>query len=140
MVLLHGPGNVGDTSPVGLHLPGVYYRGGGAEVHIFVETTVGRTASLRQGWSEEELRSGYCSHFAFRVDDLDEYRKRLAEHGVPLVGGPRVRGDDVEQIYCADPDGNIVELLTQLDGHTAERRRREIIESGQSVPIAPSCC
>ena len=54
-----------------------------------------------------------------------------------IVGGPRIRADHVEQWYIADPDGYIVELICQLDADAADRRRHELAESGEGVPVAP---
>jgi hypothetical protein len=63
-----------------------------------VETTPGRTAELRTPWSADELRTGYCVHFAFEVPSLDTYRDIFAGSGIAPVGGPRIRADNVEQI------------------------------------------
>jgi catechol 2,3-dioxygenase-like lactoylglutathione lyase family enzyme len=35
----------------------------------------------------------------------------LQANGGELVGGPRPRGDGVTQVYLADPDGHVVELM-----------------------------
>jgi hypothetical protein len=43
-----------------------------------VETIPGRTAELRTPWSADELRTGYCVHFAFEVPSLDTYRDIFA--------------------------------------------------------------
>jgi hypothetical protein len=61
----------------------------------------------------------------------------LAESGVPIAGGPRIRDDHVEQWYITDPDGHVVELICQLDVVTADRRRRELAESAEGVQVAP---
>jgi glyoxylase I family protein len=123
--------------PADFTFPGAYFRLGTAEVHVVVETEPGRTGQLRPEWSPEELRTGYTVHFALGLRDLGPTLARLTEHGVPVAGGPRIRADDVEQWYVTDPDGYVVELISQLDRATAERRRRELAESGEGVPMAP---
>jgi catechol 2,3-dioxygenase-like lactoylglutathione lyase family enzyme len=123
--------------PVDFTFPGAYVKRGGAEVHVVVEIEPDRTAQLRQKWSEEELRIGYVVHFALRVDSLDPYRRSLAERDLQPVGGPRIRADDVEQIYLVDPDGYVVELMCFHNEATANRRRTELAVSGEGVPIAP---
>ena len=102
-----------------------------------METTPSRTAELRTPWSADELRTGYCVHFAFEVPSLDTYRDILTAGGITPVGGPRIRADNVEQIYLADPDGHILELLCQLDQLAADQRRAELAASGEGVPVAP---
>ena len=125
------------SRPADFTFPGAYFKRGAAEVHVVVETAPGRTAELRTPWSADELRTGYCVHFAFEVPSLDTYRDILAANGVTPVGGPRIRADNVEQIYLADPDGHILELLCRLDQSVAEQRRAELAASGEGVPIAP---
>lgn len=49
--------------------------------------------------------------FSIRADDLDAWRKRLAERGVAIVGEYRwPRGGT--SLYMRDPDGALVELAT----------------------------
>jgi glyoxylase I family protein len=123
--------------PVDFTFPGAYFKRGGAEVHVVVESEPDRTAQLRPKWSDEELRTGYVVHFALRVDSLDAYRRALAERNLQPVGGPRIRADHVEQIYLADPDGYVVELMCFHNEATANRRRAELAASGEGVPVAP---
>jgi glyoxylase I family protein len=125
------------SRPADFTFPGAYFKRGAAEVHVVVETAPGRTAELRTPWSADELRTGYCVHFAFEVPSLDTYRDILAANGVAPVGGPRIRADNVEQIYLADPDGHILELLCWLDQSVADQRRAELAASGEGVPVAP---
>jgi glyoxylase I family protein len=125
------------SRPADFTFSGAYFKRGTAEVHVVVETTPGRSAELRTPWSADELRTGYCVHFALEVPSLDTYRDLLAAGGITPVGGPRIRADNVEQIYLADPDGYIVELLCRLDQQVADQRRAELAASGQGVPVAP---
>jgi catechol 2,3-dioxygenase-like lactoylglutathione lyase family enzyme len=123
--------------PADFTFPGAYFRRGGAEVHCVVETEPNRTAQLRPAWSQEELRTGYVVHFALKVASLEPFRRALAAHHLQPVGGPRIRADGVEQIYLADPDGYVVELMCFHDEETADRRRVELAASGEGVPVAP---
>jgi catechol 2,3-dioxygenase-like lactoylglutathione lyase family enzyme len=61
------------SRPADFTFPGAYFKRGTAEVHVVVESTPGRTAELRTRWSADELRTGYCVHFAFEVPSLDPY-------------------------------------------------------------------
>jgi len=58
--------------------------------------------------------------------------------GIAPVGGPRIRADNVEQIYLADPDGHILELLCRLDQPVADQRRAELAASGEGAPSRPA--
>jgi glyoxylase I family protein len=72
-----------------------------------------------------------------RVPSLDTYRDIFAGSCAAPVGGPRIRADSVEQIYLADPDGHIIELLCRLDQPVADQRRAELAASGEGIPVAP---
>ena len=137
-VLPKRTGDGGGCPPGRLHFSWAYFRLGTAEVHVVVETEAGRTQKLRQQWSPDELKTGYTVHFALGVRDLQPILARLAENDVRIAGGPRIRADHVEQWYIADPDGYIVELICQLNPDAADRRRHELAESGEGVPVAPS--
>ena len=49
-------------------------------------------------------------HIAFRTDDIEAFRRRLRERGIPFCdyGAWAMKG--WEQIFFYDPDGNIVEV------------------------------
>ena len=71
----------------------------------------GRARTVHTGWRPDELARGYATHVALAVEDFDSHLARLRERGVELVGGPRDRGDGVQQAYVADPDGHVVEIM-----------------------------
>ena len=49
-------------------------------------------------------------HIAFRTDDIDAFKRRLEEKGIPFsdYGAWAMKG--WEQIFFYDPDGNIIEV------------------------------
>jgi catechol 2,3-dioxygenase-like lactoylglutathione lyase family enzyme len=51
-------------------------------------------------------------HVALAVRDAGAVVQVLGEHNIPIILGPRPRGDGVIQIFCFDPDGHLVELHT----------------------------
>jgi glyoxylase I family protein len=59
-------------------------------------------------------------HLAFRVDDIAAVRARLDAEGIPYsdMGEWAIKG--WHQLFCADPDGRVIEFHQVLDG-TAER-------------------
>ena len=97
--------------PSNFDFPGAWFRKGRAEVHLIGADDPKRVAQIYHGYNADELSRGHGSHIAFLIDDLEEAQQHLREHDVPLVGGPRPRGDGVMQMYVCDPDGYIVELF-----------------------------
>ena len=63
------------------------------------------------GYRGDEIARGHGSHVAFEVDDLAAAIQHLQAHNVQILGGPRPRGDGVQQMYVCDPDGYIVEFF-----------------------------
>lgn len=116
---------------------GAYFQNGNVEVHVVRETESGRLSRHAPGWDGEELRTGLCHHFAVMVDSFEPFLAAMQERGLERVGGPRVRDDYVEQIYIADPDGHVIELLYQHTPEAGHARRIEIFDLGIAVPVAP---
>lgn len=116
---------------------GAYFQNGNVEVHVVRETEPGRLSVHTQEWDSEELRTGLCHHFAVLVDSFEPFLAAMRERGLDRVGGPRVRDDYMEQIYIADPDGHIIELLYQHTPEAGHARRIEIFDLGIAVPVAP---
>ena len=123
--------------PADFTFPGAYFNAVGPRSTSWSRPNRSRAAQLRPAWSDQELRTGYVVHFALEVATLDVYRQALAERGLQPVGGPRIRADHVEQIYLADPDGYVVELMCFHDEATGVRRRAELAAAGAAVPVAP---
>ncbi len=63
--------------------------------------------AFRTGQTINPLERG---HVAFRTDDLDGFKKRLEEKGVPYsnYGTWAMKGWD--QIFFHDPEGNVIEV------------------------------
>jgi catechol 2,3-dioxygenase-like lactoylglutathione lyase family enzyme len=99
------------SRPPTFTFPGLWVRVGDRQLHLIGEAVPGRTRETHPGYDERELATGYASHFAIEVDDLDEFLAGVRARGGTVIGGPRPRGDGVLQAYVADPDGNVVELM-----------------------------
>lgn len=81
------------------------------EVHLIGEAEEGRVAQTHERYRRDELARGYGTHAAFEVDNLGEAIQHLHAQNVEIVGGPRPRGDGVQQMYICDPDGYMIELF-----------------------------
>jgi glyoxylase I family protein len=62
---------------------------------------------FRTGQAINPLERG---HIAFRTDDLDTFKKRLEEKGIPYSNYGAWAMSGWEQIFFYDPDGNIIEV------------------------------
>ncbi len=54
-------------------------------------------------------------HIAYRTDDLDAFKARLDEHGVPYSDWRHTAVEGWRQIFFYDPDGNVVEVHEVVD-------------------------
>jgi catechol 2,3-dioxygenase-like lactoylglutathione lyase family enzyme len=97
--------------PSNFHFPGAWFRHGKAELHLIGEAEPGRVGQVSPGYRLEELAEGYGAHIAFEVDDMDDAQRLIRDRGAEVVGEPRLRGDGITQMYLADPDGYMVELM-----------------------------
>ena len=97
--------------PDNFSFPGAWFRKGTAQIHLIGEAEAGRATSLVPVYRNDELAIGYATHLAFEVDDLEAAQQHLHSHNIELVGGPRPRGDGVQQLYILDPDGYVIELF-----------------------------
>ncbi len=81
------------------------------EVHLIGEVEAGRVAQTHVQYRSDELACGYGSHAAFEIEKLEATIQHLRDLNVEIVGGPRPRGDGVQQIFICDPDGYMIELF-----------------------------
>jgi catechol 2,3-dioxygenase-like lactoylglutathione lyase family enzyme len=97
--------------PKNFDFPGAWFSKGSFQIHLIGEDEPGRVAQVNPGYRRDEMAHGHGAHVAFEVDNLEEAIRHLRAHDVEIVGGPRPRGDGVQQMYVCDPDGYIIELF-----------------------------
>jgi catechol 2,3-dioxygenase-like lactoylglutathione lyase family enzyme len=83
------------------------------EVHLIGEAEEGRVAQTHTQYRRDEMASGQGSHPAFEVENLEATMQHLDALNVEIVGGPRPRGDGVQQVFICDPDGYMIELFVR---------------------------
>jgi catechol 2,3-dioxygenase-like lactoylglutathione lyase family enzyme len=98
--------------PAGFDPSITWFRKGSAEIHLLHAPIAAQEPGDKPAHPEGRRDLGRARHLAFTVQDLDEVVRVLGERGVPVVLGPRPRGDGAIQLYCYDPDGHLVELHT----------------------------
>jgi catechol 2,3-dioxygenase-like lactoylglutathione lyase family enzyme len=82
--------------------PGAWYEVEGQQIHLIV-LPASQTIRPDKSLSSRE------GHFALRVKDYDETLKWLKQKDVELLEKPNSKSG-FKQIFCADPDGNLIEL------------------------------
>ncbi|MDN3018317.1 VOC family protein [Paenibacillus sp. BSR1-1] len=82
--------------------PGAWYEIEGKQLHLIVDPS---SQTIRQ----DKSLSSREGHFALRVENYHETRNWLRENGIEILEKPNsISG--FAQIFCADPDGNLIEL------------------------------
>ena len=82
--------------------------------------------SMQMHLAEKDLELGFRTgnivnpvekgHIAFRTDDIEAFKKRLEEQGIPYSDYAGVATASWHQIFFRDPEGNVVEVHQVLDG------------------------
>ena len=92
------------------------------EVHLIGEAEAGRVAQTYTQYRSDELARGRGSHAAFEVENLEATIQHLRALNVEIMGGPRPRGDGVQQVFICDPDGYMLELFVWEAGPNKEEK------------------
>ncbi|MEH7304055.1 VOC family protein [Neobacillus drentensis] len=82
--------------------PGAWYEVGGQQLHLIVLPT---SQTIRQ----DKRLSSREGHYALRVKDYHATLKWLKSKDIELLEKPN-GASGFAQIFCADPDGNLIEL------------------------------
>ncbi len=97
---------VGQGRVTGQGYPGkvAFVTDGTTQVHI-AEKDLG--VAFRTGQAINPVERG---HVAFRTDDIEGFKKRLKEKGIPFSDFGTWAMNGWHQIFFHDPDGNIIEV------------------------------
>jgi catechol 2,3-dioxygenase-like lactoylglutathione lyase family enzyme len=89
--------------------PGLWFQAGNVQIHATQESAEAGKA----GWAD---RGGSVTsrghHIAFAVDDVSEALKIVEANGVRIASLLQRRPDGFRQLYLYDPDGHVVELVS----------------------------
>ncbi len=77
---------------------------GDIQIHL-AERDLG--VAFRTGHAINPLERG---HIAFRTDDIEAFKQRLQDKGIPFSNYGAWAMNGWEQIFFYDPDGNIIEV------------------------------
>lgn len=82
--------------------PGAWYEIEGQQLHLIVDPS---SQTIRQ----DKRLSSREGHFALRVGNYHDTLEWLTQKGVEVLEKPNSKSG-FAQIFCADPDGNLIEL------------------------------
>ncbi len=82
--------------------PGAWYEIEGQQLHLIVDPS---SQTIRQ----DKSLSSREGHFALRVGNYYDTLKWLKQNEVEILEKPHGKSG-FAQIFCADPDGNLIEL------------------------------
>ena len=77
-------------------------------------------------------------HIAFRTDDIEGFKKRLKEKGIPFSDFGTWAMNGWHQIFFYDPDGNIIEVHQVQELRSALRLRSADHSPSRSNLLAPA--
>ncbi|OAH58445.1 glyoxalase [Domibacillus aminovorans] len=81
---------------------GAWFAAGEQQIHLLV---IPKSQTIRA----DKSLSSREGHFALRIHDYDETLHWLQSHNVSMLEKPNSKSG-FAQIFCADPDGNLIEL------------------------------
>jgi catechol 2,3-dioxygenase-like lactoylglutathione lyase family enzyme len=82
--------------------PGAWYEIEGQQLHLIVDPS---SQTIRK----DKRLSSREGHFALRVENYQDTLKWLKKNEVEILEKPQSKSG-FAQIFCADPDGNLIEL------------------------------
>lgn len=88
-----------------------WVRRGGAELHLVQADDAVQAPGDRDVWQRPDRDATFARHVCLEIRDVDALVEHLRAHRVPIVAGPRPRGDGPTQTYIHDLDGHLIELV-----------------------------
>jgi catechol 2,3-dioxygenase-like lactoylglutathione lyase family enzyme len=98
-----------EVSRPAFRFPGLWFQVGNIQIHATQEST----EAGKGGWGDQGgklVSRGH--HIAFAVDDVSTALKSVEAHGVRIASPLQQRPDGLKQLYLYDPDGHVVELVS----------------------------
>lgn len=89
--------------------PGAWFQAGNTQIHA---TLASPEAGLPGIGDRENTLASRGHHFAFVVEDCFAEAEKLKDLEIKILQGPKQRPDGAVQVYFADPDGHVIELVS----------------------------
>ena len=97
--------------PASFKFGGAWFRAGAAELHVITHDDAAQAPGDAPVHTAPDRDATRARHFCFQITDVDRLLATLRAHNIPIIIGPRPRGDGAVQTYISDPDGHLVELV-----------------------------
>jgi catechol 2,3-dioxygenase-like lactoylglutathione lyase family enzyme len=89
--------------------PGLWFQSAGVQIHA----TESSPESGKAGWADQGgAITSRGHHIAFAVDDVSKTLEIVEQHSVRIASPLQRRPDGPKQLYLYDPDGHVVELVS----------------------------
>ena len=88
-----------------------WVRQGSAELHLVQADDAVQAPGDKEVWKRPDRDDTFARHVCLQINNVDALVERLRAHQVPIVAGPRARGDGPTQTYIHDLDGHLIELV-----------------------------
>ena len=98
-----------EVSRPAFKFPGLWFQLGNVQIHA----TQASPEAGNAGWGDQggkKVSRGH--HIAFAVDDVSEALKLVEALGMRIASPLQQRPDGFKQLYLYDPDGHVVELVS----------------------------
>src|SRR5262245_10513577 len=92
------------------NFPGLWFQIGKVQIHA----TGAHAGGGKAGWADRGntgVTRGH--HIAFAITDMTEALKLVEAHGVRIASPLQRRPDGYQQLFLYDPDGHLVELVSE---------------------------
>jgi catechol 2,3-dioxygenase-like lactoylglutathione lyase family enzyme len=97
--------------PASFKFAGAWFRAGAAEIHVIHEADASQAPGDASRQPQPGRDATRARHFCFQITDVDQALAAFKQHNIPVLIGPRPRGDGAIQTYVCDPDDHLVELV-----------------------------
>ncbi len=88
-----------------------WVRRGRAELHLVQASDAVQAPGDREIQPRPDRDATFARHVCLQINSVAALLERLRAHQVPIVAGPRPRGDGPTQTYIHDLDGHLIELV-----------------------------
>lgn len=92
---------------------------GATRLGLFTRTAMAKTIDR----AIEPHAGGHQFELGFFVEDCDQAFAELRDTGVTIVTPPRSRSWGQRTAYVADPDGNLIELVQDIEHKSGDSRQ-----------------
>lgn len=99
------------SPPANFKFKVAWVRRGQAELHLVQADDAVQAPGDKPVQPRPGRDATFARHVCLQINSVEALQEQLRLHQVPIVAGPRPRGDGPVQTYVHDPDGHLIELV-----------------------------